>query len=349
MVDVLYRQLDFKKIHVGRFTCLACCLFFVLFSTVPGTAEVTLNGTSHISLKTVAGKWGMQYQWLSKNKEVLLSSQWTRLQFKLHQRYCLLNGNRIFLGWPVSFHRGDLYISERDFESALNPILVPQTFSDVPKLYRIVIDPGHGGRDHGAENRRLGVNEKDNTLKLANMLKQKLSAHGYEVLLTRTKDEFVALTERSDFANQHKADLFISLHFNATSQTSVEGVETFVFTLPWHPSTSRSKLSASDKRSYPGNEHSAWSSLAGYYIHSSIVSGVAANDRGLKRARFTVLRDLNCPGLLIEGGFLSHQQEGSQIRTSAYQKRLADAIIEGILTYQKTLNRIRSASEHSSK
>lgn len=300
-----------------------------------------MHGADYVDLKKISAQWGMQFLWLEKGEQALLKSQWTRLQLKRHQRFCTINGNRVYLGNAVVFHKNSLYISERDYQSALKPILQPHVFSEKPKLYRIVIDPGHGGKDPGAENRKIGINEKTTVLSVAKKLQTKLEAYGYKVILTRTSDRFISLQDRARFANHQKPDLFISLHFNAVKNTKVNGVETFVFTLPGHPSSHRGKLLASDKKVYPGNAKNAWSTLAGYYVQTSMVKSLGAKDRGLKRARFTVLRDLHCPGILVEGGFVTNPQEGKQIKSEAYQERLADSIVQGVLTYQKTLNRIR--------
>jgi len=301
-----------------------------------------MHGSTYVDLQNVAAKWGMNFVWLQDGKEVLLSSEWTRLQFERHQRYCTLNGHRIYLGNPIVYHKKSLYISDKDYASALKPILLPHTFPDPPKLYRIVIDPGHGGKDPGAENRSLDVNEKVTVLSVAKKLRAKLEALGYKVILTRETDKFVSLSERTRIANRYKADLFVSLHFNAVDSERVRGVETFVFTLPGQPSSHRSRLVASDQKVYAGNANNTWSTLAGYYVQASMVKNMAAEDRGVKRARFAVLRDLKCPGILVEGGFVTHPEEGRLIRTEAYQERMAESILKGIFAYQKTLNRIRN-------
>lgn len=320
-------------------------LVFCLVGVAPCSllqAEVRLYGTTYVDLKNVAAKWGMKQQWLKAREEVLLTSKWTRLRFKIHQRHCFVNDRKVYLGNAIVFNRGGLYISDRDYQSTLKPILLPQTFPNPPKLYRIVIDPGHGGKDPGAVNKKYGVNEKKAALSVAKMLKKKLEPLGYKVVLTRDSDRFVSLSERPRLANKIRADLFISLHFNAVGTSKVSGVETFVFTHPGQPSSNRTKLVSSDKKVYSGNKKNTWSTLAGYYVQSSMTKNLRAKDRGLKRARFAVLRDLKCPGMLVEGGFLTNPTEARKIKTRAYQEKLADSIVEGILTYQKTLNRIRA-------
>ena len=325
------------RLIVIGFACL-------LFSYPVQATEVRLYGTNYISLEKVASELGMDLIWSQRRKQVYLKSDWTKIECTLHKRFCVLNGSRVYLGKPIVLYKNQLYLGKKDYRSALLPILAPQTFANVPKLYRIVIDPGHGGRDPGAENRAIGLREKDVAFNVARLLKRSLTELGYKVVLTREQDAYVPLEQRAQLARVHRADLFISIHFNAAKSSKAEGLETYVFTLPWHPSSNRSKLVASDKREYAGNADNTWSTLASYSVHSSMVAALGGKDRGLKRARFTVLRDLDCPGFLIEGGFISNHDEGMKIKTQSYQERLVNAITQGVLAYQKKLNRARGLS-----
>lgn len=133
----------------------------------------------------------------------------------------------------------------------------------------------------------------------------------------------------------------LSLHFNAVDSTSVQGIETFVLTPPGQASTNAGKTTTSSTQVYPGNADETWSLLAGCRIQQELVNRTGGQDRGLKRARFAVLRDLECPGVLVEGGFVTHPREGRNLGSAAYRDKLADAIAQGILEYQKVLNRAR--------
>ena len=188
--------------------------------------------------------------------------------------------------------------------------------------------------------RARGLREKSLTLDLARRVKQRLEASGFTVSLTRDTDVFIELGERARHANRMGADLFISRHFNATSKSSVQGVETFAYTPPFQPSTSRAKLHSSDRQSYPGNADGPWSTLLAYYMQRSLVDTLKASDRGLKRARFTVLQELNMPGILVEGGFVTNLSEGRNIGSAGYRDRMAQSIVEGILIYNKSLKRL---------
>lgn len=302
----------------------------------------TIRGDAHYDLKDVAGALGMESRWTESEETLRLESQWTRMSFTRGSRSFELNGITVYLGHPIAFLGGTLWIPKLDYERTLQPILTPQVFSDPPKLYRIVIDAGHGGRDPGAMNESLKLFEKYLTLDLAERLGAILRDRGYEIIFTRSDDTFLELKERSTLANQVGADLFISLHFNAAGSSSVSGAETYVYTPRNQPSTARSRMVAADRRFNPANKNDVWNLLAAFHVQRELVTDLGTEDRGVKRARFAVLQHLECPGLLVEGGFLTHSREGRNIGSAAYRQKMAIAIAEGILTYQKTLNRIRA-------
>ncbi|NDV62217.1 N-acetylmuramoyl-L-alanine amidase [Puniceicoccales bacterium CK1056] len=329
-----------KRIHREGVVALLA-IFFVC---IPLCA-LELNGVNHLQLDEIGAKLGMQSRWVEKGKIKELKSEWTRLRFELHKREMIVNGLRVHLGFPVAGSRGKLYLSETDFRHQIQPILTPQVFGKPPGFHHIIIDAGHGGTDPGAENPALKLREKSLTLDLAKRLKAQLEKAGYKVTLTRSGDRLIALPERALMANRLKGDLFLSLHFNASGKSSVHGVETYAFTPLLQPSTSRGKLHPSDRKSYPGNKHDPWNELLGFYVQRSLKETLPSPDRGLKRARFTVLRDLNMPGLLIEGGFVSHSQEGRNIGSAAYREKIARAIASGLATFEKTANRLKGKAQ----
>ncbi|WP_269539794.1 N-acetylmuramoyl-L-alanine amidase family protein [Cerasicoccus fimbriatus] len=324
-----------RRLHLNRVIWLMIACIVVGASLADA---VTINGHRYVSLPDVATRFGMDHSWLVRGKEAQVGSQWSDLRFTLHKRDITYNGDKIYLGAPVALHNGVLHITEVDYEQTLKPLFFPQQFDPKPKLYHIVLDPGHGGKDGGAQNPSLKLQEKYLAMDLANRVKSRLERYGYKVSLTRTTDKYISLSERPAIANRLNADLFVSLHFNAINNSKVDGIETFVMTPPGHASTNST---SADSRSYAGNKDAPWSLMAGYYIQSAMVEKTRADDRGLKRARFAVLKSLECPGVLVEGGFVSHPTEGRNIGSSAYRDKLADAIVTGILNYQKAINRAR--------
>lgn len=316
-----------------------CCLI-VLFVICISADAVSFNGKNYVPVKDYGKSIGMDFSWIKKNKSGKLASKWTTIEFTNHKNDILLNGIRIYLTNPIALHRGGLYLAQQDIDKTLSPIITPQHIANKRKLYRIMIDPGHGGNDPGAENNHLKINEKKYALEIAQKLEQKLEALGYDVVLTRNSDRTLSLGERSRKANTTRGvDLFLSIHFNAHGNTRVKGIETYVMT-PQNQSSLAGK-SSKDRYAYQGNQNDWWNTLAGYYIQRALIKKTNANDRGLKRARFSVLRETAVPAVLLELGFISNEQEGSTIKREAYRNQLTDAVVAGILQYQKTLNRIR--------
>ena len=280
-------------------------------TSIPGflnaEPKVTISGFEYMSLRTVASYFGMRYNWLQSAKSARLSSQWTSMDYTLNQRYQTLNGTRVYLGAPIALHKDTLHVSQIDYERTLQPLLTPKVFNKVPKLYHIVIDPGHGGHDVGAHNKQLNISEKAPALSVSLRLGNALGKLGYKVSYTRTNDNYLTLDERSAFLKKQNADLFISVHFNSTGTESVSGVETFVMTPQNQASTSGHPTKNIDKRFYTGNNNDVWNTLSGFYVQRELAKLPSTNDRGLKRARFAVLREADCPAMLIEGGFLGQQ------------------------------------------
>lgn len=315
----------------------------VWLSCLPLNALV-LDGVPYMSLDDLGGKLGMQARWIEKGEIQELRSQWTHLRFERHKREMMVNGLRVHLGYPVALERGRLYLSESDYRNQIQPILTPQVFGTPPEIRHVIIDAGHGGKDPGAENASLKLREKSLTLDLARRVKARLEKAGYRVTLIRVDNRFIPLQERADMANRAHGDLFLSLHFNASADPTVEGVETFAFTPLMQPSTSRKSLHSSDRKRYPGNQNDPWNVLLGFYVQRSLQEALPSPDRGLKRARFTVLRDLEMPGILIEGGFVTHPREGRNIGSAAYRDKIADAIVKGLATFEGTAARLRRQS-----
>jgi N-acetylmuramoyl-L-alanine amidase len=266
-----------------------------------------------------------------------VTSKAVSIELEEGKRTILVNNVLIYLARPVLLRGGSLYISASDYHKTVEPLLLPQRFSPVPRLKIIVIDPGHGGRDDGAQNKALQLKEKILTLDLANRLKSQLNDRGYTVYLTRTSDTYVELENRADTANRRNADLFISLHLNASTDTSVRGAETYILPPFGQPSSTGTD---GDGEHLSGNQYDAWSAIAGYYVQKELSGDVGATDRGLRRARFVVLRDLDCPGMLIESGYITNQGEGYKLSTAAYRQRVVQGIADAVDAYASALKRL---------
>ncbi|MFQ5743436.1 MAG: N-acetylmuramoyl-L-alanine amidase [Acidobacteriota bacterium] len=223
---------------------------------------------------------------------------------------------------------------------------------------RIVIDPGHGGEDPGAIG-RSGITEKELTLALAKRLASEFRQGGFEVLLTREEDRTVPLQERTAFANQSQADLFISLHINAARNRKLRGFETYYLNLATDPTAAETaaRENASGEAAL-GNlentlerivkdEYRQESSDLAKSIQDSLVMTVAQNyqtvrDLGVKSAPFYVLVGAEMPSVLVETSFLSNAEEEQRLRDSQYRQNVVRAVHDGILSY---IERRRTASQ----
>ena len=253
------------------------------------------------------------------------------------REYLTVDGVKIYLDDAVGALKGRLTVTRTDYAKVLVPLYwsVP---SPVPGLRRIVLDPGHGGKDPGKQSANPRYDEKAATLDTAARLKIVLEKRGYEVLLARNRDVAVELDERAAFANRNKADLFISLHYNGAGagDTSSAGLETYCLTPAGQNSTNAGKAKG-DVSPQPGNRFDHLNLLLAWNIQRELLSATGAEDRGVRRARFAVLRPLNCPGVLVEGGFISSKKEGALIANAAYRQKIAESIAEGVAAYGQRL------------
>ncbi len=258
---------------------------------------------------------------------------WPDLYAEKNRDHVFIGGTKVYLDDNIDEKKGKLTVTRLDYDKVLVPLfwrLPPQ----LPGSKRIVIDPGHGGKDPGIVSATLGYTEKAATLDTALRLKLLLEKRGFEVILTREKDTFVDLDDRPAAANKLKADCFISLHYNggAKGDATTAGIETYCLTPAGQYSTNKASGRA-DITAEPGNRFDTFNLLLGWNVQRSLVKATSAEDRGVRRARFAVLRPLNCPGILVEGGFISSRAEGAQIANAAYRQKLAEAIGDGVIAY----------------
>lgn len=306
-------------------------------------APVRIDRIEYETVAAFAKGLGLKSTWTEPQKTLLLQSEWTRLELNNDSREVRLNGIRLLLGEGTVFSRGELLLSRTDERAFLGPILSPRKVPGlVPGARTVVIDAGHGGKDTGTSNKRLGLHEKGFALEVARLLKRELEAAGFVVVMTRDSDTFIPLTERPAVANRRKADLYVSVHFNAIANTAIAGAETYILTPRGQRSTGAEDRSPSDNEILPGHANDPWNAVLGYRVHRRVINDMKGFDRGLKRARYVVLRELDCPGILVEGGYLTNDAEARRIASPEWRARLAKAIAGGIIEYRDALEKARA-------
>ena len=191
----------------------------------------------------------------------------------------------------------------------------------------IFLDPGHGGSDSGAVSG--GVREKDLTLSVYNKVSSKLASLGYTVLTSRNVDKDVDLVDRADQANKANADMLLSIHFNAGGRGIARGIETYYY------QSQEDRVPKINKENHNNAERLERSRKLANKVQQNLLYQTGANDRGVKRASFTVLRETSIPSILVELGFIDNPEERNKIKTNEYQERLANGIVDGIVEYYK--------------
>ncbi len=223
-------------------------------------------------------------------------------------------------------------VSRTDVAKTIEPQLRPHRVPDAGKVETVVLDPGHGGHDRGAVC-RYGY-EKDFALDVARKLRPLLQAKGLRVIMTREGDYFVPLEVRAQIANAARNSIFVSIHFNATDRDpNATGFEIFSFTPRGAPSTSDDWVTPTSLSMQAGSEVDAQSMALSACIYHSLLGHIPEFDRGIKRARFAVLRLTRVPAVLVEGGFLTERGESQLIAEKDWRAKLAQAIGVGIENY----------------
>jgi N-acetylmuramoyl-L-alanine amidase len=171
----------------------------------------------------------------------------------------------------------------------------------------VVVDPGHGGPDPGAVGIG-GLQEKGITLDISRQVAARLAQQGVQVIMTREDDRDLDLEPRVVLAERANASLFVSIHANAISlsRPDVNGLETYYY-------SSGERLART--------------------IHNSVLQGTGVRDRGVRSARFYVLRRTSMPSVLVEVGFVTGAEDAARLSTSSYRTQMADAIARGVLQY----------------
>jgi len=335
-------------------------LFFLLAGfLITGCATVSTDknalSKSDISLKNLCEASRINWNWDSVAQVITLHINGRQAKGLVGSDVVLLDQEKIVLSRPIRFERSTILVPA-DFKEKVIDRYRSKTIEPVPtfgykKVREILIDAGHGGKDPGALSKR-GVKEKNVVLDIAIRVKNTLQQHGFKVKMTRQSDVFLTLQERTKLASYGKTDLFVSIHANANPSRAVQGLE--VYFAP--------DLSEEDKREDPRQENlklmikgldmkktdstlekiladmlytqkQNQSSALARQLLMGVSSYAKVKNRGVKEARFFVLRNTLIPAVLIETGYLTNTKEERLLTTKAYRQKLAHGIAHSILNY----------------
>lgn len=327
------------------------------------------NGVQYIPLVRMCDTYGLDYKWdnvvrtavITKNGKIVLRAESDRI---------LVNGEEKKLANPVIFTNSSVYVPTAFVRNNLGYI-----FKTAPEerpvkaapearpagrylIKKVIIDPGHGGKDPGAIGRRLKIREKDLALAVSKKLRAILEKRDITVEMTRNRDVFISLPERVRMANSSNADLFISVHINASRSRMMSGFECYYLSDAADDNAraieafenSSLKLDEGTLLEHSrGLDKTLWdikltenrresAELAGD-ICNSVETSLAARNKGVKTARFYVLKYTRIPAVLIEVGYLSNKFEELKLKDEGYINRITDVIAKGILAYKNKYER----------
>jgi len=324
---------------------LAVLLWFGVGPSIARAWETkTLNGREYVAVEGMKEFYNFDSIRRNGNQVILDKTdpkdkkKGVLMTLRLGAQECLMNGVKFVFSYKVEDAGGRAWISRIDLAKLVDPVLRPNYIGNAGNFSTVIIDAGHGGKDPGATN-GLGT-EATYNLDVAERLKKALIKEGYKVLMTRDSNRYLTLQERVDFANRVKENaIFISIHHNSGGNAA-RGLETFTLS-PIGVAHYGRGLNDSDFQARTGNSHDSANVALATAVHGSVSRRLGKNtfDRGIKRARFSVLTGVKHPSILIECGFMTHQLEARLIQNEVYRNAVANGIADAVKKYRLAVSR----------
>ena len=326
------------------------------------TKEIrTFDGGEYISLVKLCGAYGINLNWDDITRKAVIEKKGNSITLMASGDKILLNGAVRKLDRPVIMAGGAVYVPVSFARNNLGYLVDSYTPESVPEeavksfaIKTIVLDPGHGGKDAGAVGRRLRIREKDLNLRVAMRVKSILEENGIRVIMTRDDNTFIPLPERARIANKSGADLFVSLHINASRSKNMNGFECYYLSealddnsraLEARENASLKLGDGADAINDSKNvsttlwdmtltENRAESVELARSICGAVENSGGIENRGIKSARFYVLKYSRIPAVLVEMGYISNRVEEAKLKDPQFLERLTNAVASGILRYK---------------
>lgn len=302
-----------------------------------GWEATKIDGRDYVSVRGIQRFY--HFDQVSRSGDsVVLQNAKVQMTLKVGGNECLLNAVKFIFSHPIAASGDQVYVSRVDLLKLIDPVLRPTFIQNAGDFRTVVLDPGHGGKDPGATN-PLG-SEANYNVKVADLVKTQLESRGFKVVMTRDSNLYLSLQQRVDFANSVKENaIYVSIHFNS-GNSAARGIETFTLSPPGIPNYEHDFKEA-DLATRAGNEHDSANIALATSVHGSILRRLGPNtlDRGIKRARFSVLSGVRHPAILLEGGFMSHPSESRLIANPTYQATIASGLVDAIAKYRFAVGR----------
>jgi N-acetylmuramoyl-L-alanine amidase len=334
----------------------ACALLLSVVSLSARSLTATrVSGADYISMVDACGRLGLRFSFSGNGRSMnLRGGGHTAVLLPPgdgSHRLMILDGVRVHLGDLVVDRAGSLYVSRIDYERRLLPLFRPDLVPNPPHRPRIImLDPGHGGNDPGAQNPRYRLQEKVLTLDVAERLRPLLLAQGWTVLMTRTRDTQISidkafdLEERARLAGAMHADLLLSIHFDAGSpQTHGSMI------LAYNPAGQRSTENwgmgqrNNAQAAMPGNRFDPWNFVLEHALFRDLPRLLQTNDLGERIQNISIARNAQVPTVLVEPAYISNDGEARRLMTPAFRQQVAEGLAAGLKRYAETIDALQPA------
>ena len=311
-------------------------IFFACLVATTARAEwqtETIDGREYVTLASAAEFYGLGAPASSGPKKFTAAGGGRSIQVEIDSRDAVVDGVHQWLSFPVRNGSGGACVSRMDLSHTIDPALRPEKVGGRRSIRTVVLDAGHGGHDNGAKS--VFGYEKDYTLDTVRRLRKKLEAAGLRVVQTRNSDTFIDLEARPRVANKTPNSIFVSIHYNSADwKPSANGIETYCISPLGAPPSGQDGVMARDKMTVRGHALEPVDFTLANAVQHALTGKLGVEDRGVKRARFVVLKDAGTPAILIEGGFLTNPGDAQRIADPSWRDRYATAIAAGIVEYK---------------
>lgn len=322
---------------------LRISLLFIVFALLANVASaqwetVNIRGKEYVTATSLKNFYRFT-KLTRKGRAAILENASIKMNLASGSQECIMNRVKFILSDPVIERSGRLLVSKVDLLKLIDPVLRPSYIKGAGNFRTVILDPGHGGKDAGAVN-QYGT-EAGYNLIVGRKVRDILKSKGYDVVMTRDSNTFLSLKQRVNLANRYPNAIFVSIHFNSGGRRQARGLETFSLS-PVGVAHYGRKVNSSDYSVQQGNHQDSANIALATAIHGRALERTrSANvpDRGIKRARYSVLTGIKHPAILVEGGFMSHPTEARLIHSSSYQHSISLAIAEGVMRYRAALSR----------
>jgi N-acetylmuramoyl-L-alanine amidase len=319
------------------------------------TPAYRIRGTEYLPLTLVCDAYGIDWKWDSSSMTVHLKKNDSEMRLRVDDYRVYANNTVNIQEKPVIMYRGAVCIPVEFLRAVFNNLFLGPVAPPRPavvshcRIKKIVLDAGHGGYDPGAIGRD-GIKEKYITLDITRKISALLEEEGIAVVMTRDDDTFIPLWRRTEIANRSRADLFVSIHANASVARRLKGFEVYYLSEELDDNARASAIAKERAMKFRDDSVYRYTDVlneilwdleltenrrSSIELGNRVLDNIDTSKRAIKSARFFVLKGSEMPAVLVEVGYISNRDECSRLGSGEYRTDIAERVARGILDYKR--------------